>query len=280
MPELPEIRLNYDLLRTILQHKLIKIELTNSKFKSKVDKKLDQFNDLLPSIITNVGVKGKNLWFSLANEWYVWISFGMSGQLSIDNNNNKSPYTRLQLITKSKSNQSTTINYDDVRMFGHWYLYKNKNAFEKKYASIGPDILSSKNWSKSKIIERFRNLANDKQITQALMNQKIWSGVGNYIKSESLYKAQISPYAKVKNLSDNHLLTLFKAIIKVINRSYKTQKSLYKSKHEKPIPYEDYQKYMKVYNHKFDPYKNPVIRATNTLDKRTTYWVPKVQTIS
>ena len=46
-----------------------------------------------------------------------------------------------------------------------------------------------------------------------LMNQKIFAGIGNYIKNDALYLSKISPYRKVNTLSDQEKKTLYDKII-------------------------------------------------------------------
>ena len=48
------------------------------------------------------------------------------------------------------------------------------------------------------------------------MDQKHVSGVGNYIKSESLYISKISPHRKLKDTNEDELKSLFNAIKKLL----------------------------------------------------------------
>jgi formamidopyrimidine-DNA glycosylase len=49
----------------------------------------------------------------------------------------------------------------------------------------------------------------DKAIGNVLMNQKVISGIGNYLRSEILYVSKINPFRIVKNISDNELKEIF-----------------------------------------------------------------------
>ena len=114
------------------------------------------------------------------------------------------------------------------------------------------------------------------QLAKFLMDQKHVSGVGNYIKSESLYISKISPHRKLKDINEDELKSLFNAIKKVIISSYKSQgMSLrdYKDFEDKPG---EYQFKLVVYGRKFDDLGNKV-KTETTKDKRTTHWVPEVQ---
>ena len=97
-----------------------------------------------------------------------------------------------------------------------------------------------------------KKINENKPISQILMDQKHVSGVGNYIKSESLYISKISPHRKLKDINEDELKSLFNAIKKVIVSSYKSQgMSLrdYKDFEDKPG---EYQFKLVVYGRKFD----------------------------
>jgi formamidopyrimidine-DNA glycosylase len=54
------------------------------------------------------------------------------------------------------------------------------------------------------------------------MDQKYFPGVGNYIKSESLYSSKIHPEEKWGNLHEDMRINLIKNIQRVMNNSYKS----------------------------------------------------------
>lgn len=52
------------------------------------------------------------------------------------------------------------------------------------------------------------------------MDQSIFSGIGNYIKSEALYYAKISPLRKVETLSENEKEKLYEGVFIISRTSY------------------------------------------------------------
>jgi len=131
-----------------------------------------------------------------------------------------------------------------------------------------------------------------KEIVKFLMEQKYISGVGNIYKSESLFLARISPFSKVDDLSDEDLIRLRGAIIKVLQTSYnsggatiQTYSDLYAS-HGKYTRFPSSPKEMvearkdhigvMVYGQTKDIYGNEVKKATLS-DNRTTYYSPTIQ---
>ena len=110
------------------------------------------------------------------------------------------------------------------------------------------------------------------------MNQRVISGVGNYIKAEALYKAKIYPHAIVEDLSDENLRALNREIKSVIYSAFKKKGASFR---DYVMPDGDIGTYsfkFEVYSKSADPYMNRVIRE-ETPDKRTTHWVAEVQTI-
>jgi formamidopyrimidine-DNA glycosylase len=110
------------------------------------------------------------------------------------------------------------------------------------------------------------------------MDQSIISGVGNYIKAECLWYSRINPHALVKDLTDENLDVLQKAILYVINKSYAEQgasiKDYYSFDNESGSAVDGFV----VYGKAKDYNGHNVIKET-TLDKRTTHWVKERQVI-
>jgi formamidopyrimidine-DNA glycosylase len=126
----------------------------------------------------------------------------------------------------------------------------------KKYIStFGPDIM------KEMTCDEFKTQIIKKpswEITKVLLEQKIISGIGNYIKAEALYICGIAPHRRIHTLTNDELQKLFCCLQIICEESY----------HDR---YE-----MVVYQKLYDPLGNPVITQTFS-DQRTTYWVPLVQ---
>ena len=108
------------------------------------------------------------------------------------------------------------------------------------------------------------------------MNQSIVAGIGNYIKSDSLWLAKINPHRVISSISDGELAILNRSIKKVIKESYASGGSTLNSysglKKEKLDP----SRRRLVYMQNLDPNEKEVIKE-ETADKRSTFWVPEVQ---
>jgi formamidopyrimidine-DNA glycosylase len=110
------------------------------------------------------------------------------------------------------------------------------------------------------------------------MNQKVISGVGNYIKAESLWYSRINPNALIKDLTDSNLELLDKAIRFVMLKSYGSLGASIKDYYTFDDQEGSATTGFVVYGRKVDYNGNKVEKLT-TLDKRTTHYSPIRQTI-
>lgn len=183
--------------------------------------------------------------------------------------NVKNKHTRLEFLFKD----DCKLYYNDIRNFGTFQV-KTCSELKQKIKSIGPDMLSCPP-NTNDFISKLRK-HNNKEICEVIMNQKIISGVGNYIKAESLWYSRIYPLAKVKDLTDTNLETLYKAIIYVINKSYNEQGASIKDYYTFDGDSGSATNGFVVYGRSLD-FNNMKVLKTTTADKRTTHWVAERQ---
>jgi formamidopyrimidine-DNA glycosylase len=118
-------------------------------------------------------------------------------------------------------------------------------------------------------------MRSEKTVAQAIMDQNVVSGIGSYIKSESLYRARISPHRFIKDLDDNEISSLNTSIKYIMSKSFQLKSKITM----KDFDNYNNQKYnieMSVYNIKEDIYGHEVLKE-KTKDGRNTFWVPQVQ---
>ena len=117
---------------------------------------------------------------------------------------------------------------------------------------------------------------NKKELPKVLMDQKIVSGIGNYIKAEALYESKISPLRKIKDITDDELVNLFKSVRSIITKSYKCNGATIRNYSDLANNLGEYCFSFKVYNQVLDSNGNKVFK-TKTNDGRTTHWVSEIQ---
>jgi len=219
-------------------------------------------NVQFPLTVEGVGCKGKFIYWTFKDtDVVIFNTLGMSGAWS-----NYPRNARVKFETSEGD-----LFFNDARNFGT-VKFCNRKDLKKKLDSLGPDMLNEK-VSPSTFIERFRKHP-DYTLAEALMNQGVVSGVGNYLKADSLWMARLSPWRKVSESTDEQLTLLSESVSDVIRTAYLNGGSTILT--YKGFDGEEGNHSMLVYGRKKDPNGDEVI-CQETKDGRTTWWVPRAQ---
>lgn len=105
--------------------------------------------------------------------------------------------------------------FNDIRHFGNFKFTDNKEL-QHKLTSLGWDIMEP---IPKDIIPKVRKL-NKKTIAEVLLNQKYFSGCGNYLRSEVLYRAKIHPLKLVSQLSNDQIMLICKNLQEVVMEAF------------------------------------------------------------
>ena len=108
------------------------------------------------------------------------------------------------------------------------------------------------------------------------MNQKNLAGVGNYLKSESLYQANIDPRQTLEDIDEEILWHLYSIIRSISQESFESHGASFHSYQGPKGEKGSHGFTFKVYGQKKDP-NGHIVERLNTPDKRSTYWVPLIQ---
>ena len=221
-----------------------------------------------PIKLEDVNCKGKFVYFSFEKDVHFFSTLGMTGEWT----NRLTKHSRLKL--EFNSDKETPLYFNDVRNFGTFKIILTKKELDKKLKSLGPDILAG-DVNVETFVSRFNNKPN-KTIAECLMNQSVVSGIGNYLKAEILYATKIAPNRRIKDINALEWSNLHLNAVEIIRRSYESGGATIKN-YRKPNGKKGlYSQRFAVYNQKISPCGNEVIKE-QTLDKRTTHWVPTVQ---
>lgn len=222
---------------------------------------------VLPQNVSVTSCKGKFIYITLNSEWVIWNTLGMTGSWS----KTKQKHSRAELVL----DDGTSVFFNDPRNFGTLKYVHGLEALQEKLDELGPDMLAE-DVSDDLFIARMRK-KNSRTITENLMDQKLVCGVGNYLKSESLYFAGISPLREVSAIADSELAKLNSTIKSVIRASYQTGGATIYTFQNFEGEKGEYTRRFAVYNQVNDPQGLEVTREV-TNDGRTTFWAKGVQT--
>lgn len=228
----------------------------------------------LPCKILKINCKGKLIYWQFDNDWSMLNTLGMTGSWTIGKKDSH-PAMKFWISEDNHSKEGYDIFFNDVRHFGTIKFIQGKEELNKKLNSLGPDMLASPP-EEMEFAAIIRIKGGNKTIAEVLMIQKIISGVGNYLRAESLYKARLSPWRICCTLTNEECSRLRLAIIETIKAAYKAGGTTISTFKDLNGHIGGFANQLQVYQKKIDPVGNPVKRET-TMDNRTIYWVPGVQ---
>lgn len=198
MPELAEIHLMSEFIQGYIDLEINKIEQVSD---CKVRFQSNQFR---PTKLIGVSSRGKELKLDF-DQNSILFTMGMSGNWC------EGYHKHSRLIIHFKN--GPVLSLIDPRRFAKWKwsMQWSKNR--------SPDPLKETNqwinWFKLKI----NKLKKDKSLAEIMMDQSWANGIGNYLRAEIIFKADLNPFKSVKSLSDTELERLFKTTIQVCQES-------------------------------------------------------------
>jgi formamidopyrimidine-DNA glycosylase len=266
MPEGPEVRRVYeDLRKEIGESRVTQLQVFSGRFLKKRPIGLDQV--ILPSRVIDGGVRGKFMWLEFETGATMWITLGMSGYWSEESGTHSHFGIGIE--------NSRALYFVDQRRFGTIKFSHDRAELDKKIKSLGRDPLNDADFTPIEFNQRINKYPN-KTITEVLMDQRVCAGIGNYIKCEVLYRSGISPHRLVKDIDPVESTVLFGWIKKIMQTSYDQGGASIRNYQRVGGGLGEFVFEFEVYAQPLDSKGNTVIRE-ETLDGRTTHWVPEVQ---
>ena len=215
MPELPEV----ETIR-IQTDKILPLKIKSEEMSDVIHSLLkDQDRDFSPIGKTIVATKrkGKLLGFRFNDETYLLSHLGMSGSWRISKEKITEKHTHLQLMGEHIG-EKIYLAFVDPRRFGNLYFYSLERA-QKKFESLGVDI-ASEELTADYIYRVFKRYP-ERKLKVFLLDQKFFSGVGNYIASEICARAGIRPTRRCGKITKKEIKKIKMATKKVLNNSLK-----------------------------------------------------------
>lgn len=193
MPELPEVECVIRALKkNLIGEKILNITCT---YPNMIKESLDSFKEkLINQSFCDITRKGKYIIFHLTNDTYLISHLRMEGKYFLTIKDSlKSPHI---LVTFETTNYD--LYYQDVRKFGVMYTKTSDTLFTTEpLVVVGNDPIEGVDVDN--VYKRISKL--NKPIKETLLDQSIISGLGNIYVDEVLFKAQISPLRKTKDVT-------------------------------------------------------------------------------
>lgn len=147
---------------------------------------------------------GKQMLFRFSGHCWLGIHLGMTGRLSVaEPNHAPAKHDHLVLFQKDRS-----LVFNDARQFGRVLIYEGKES-PPWWTGIGPAVTSGQFTVAT--MEEFLVRHGRLPIKSALLLQKGFPGIGNWMADEILWRARIAP-KRSANLSRGEVRTLWKEV--------------------------------------------------------------------
>jgi len=169
--------------------------------------------------------------------------------------------------------------YDQLS-FGTLKIINTQIELDKKLKELGADLLD-----KDTTFETFKKAITkgglvNKNIGVVIVNQKVVSGIGNYLRADALWLARVSPFRKVGELSESELERIYKSVRALMWGDYNREEALQLGYVDKEFktPH-DYERDFFVYRQETDINGRKVEKQESFegSQKRFIYWVPTLQ---
>jgi len=144
---------------------------------------------------------------------------------------------------------------------------------------LGPDLLDPA-FDAAAAIQRLRDRATD-AIGDALLNQRVMSGIGNVFKSEILFVARVEPFRAVRSLTDNEIARIISTAKDLLRAAVlPASKTLSPAFGRRTTRSLDPEQKLWVYARGGKPCRKcgtPIEARKTGIDARLTYWCPQCQ---
>ena len=258
MPEGPEVKYSVDMLRQITKNKIVKSITGGGRYSGML---FDADNVQ----ITNIFSHGKFSWWETQNSNINFaVTYGMSGQWF----SSEKKHTAIAI----HFSDDTCVFFNDPRHFGTFQIV-DQVTISKKLKKLGPCILQ-----KNEPIVYLQHALKkpNRTLAEVIMDQSVFSGAGNYIKSEALFSAGLLPTRILTDISGEQWKNLVTCIEDIAYQAYKNKgASIYT--YVDPIGEKGRAQFeFKVYNKEKCP-KGHVLHRMKTADERTSHWCEQCQ---
>lgn len=266
MPEAPEVaHLRKELVRLCKGRSLRSVDILRGRYKKHGPPNgFKEFTAALPLKLLNITQKGKVMFLHFEQDWCIISKLGLMGWWYEQGNPPEWMSAPHNLVFTFRGK---TIIYTDVLSYGTLTFTNDANVVTKQLNMLAPDIGTV---SYQEVLERVlsRPRLGKELIEDVMIDQKaLFSGVGNYLKSEILYQARIAPMRTVASLTAAEwkiIVSCAKAVLRRMERSVSRTDII------------KYEQSMQVYHKENDPKGNKVEKH-KTKEGRTTFWVPSEQ---
>jgi endonuclease-8 len=90
---------------------------------------------------------------------------------------------------------------------------------DPRIAGLGPDIVAAERFDEARYLRRLREDDPTRTLGDALLDQHIVAGIGNFWKSEACWLAGVDPWRRLADVSDEEALAVVRAVRPLMRES-------------------------------------------------------------
>ena len=204
--------------------------------------------------------------------------------ISEDNSNNwfqrALNHLNVEFVIDKEKYKDIAFYFYDQLSFGTLKATDNPADLEKKLKELGPDMMEDTTTFEIFKKQITKGANKTKPIGNVIVNQKLISGVGNYLRADGLWMSKISPFRNVEDVSDKEMELLYKCLQALMWGDYNYKEGVKKGIITNTIKLPNYYKLdFFVYRQDKD-INGKVVKKTELFDgsqKRFIHWVEDVQ---
>ena len=271
MPELPEVETVVRGLRNkVLGKKVSRVKLLRPSLLE--DGSLKNFGRVLKDQqLNDIKRRGKFILIDFSKGHTLVTHLRMTGKyLALDKAHPPDKQTRMII----EFTDGAALHYNDQRALGKLCLLRPGQK-HKSVENLGPDPFSP-DFSVELFSEKLTGV--NRELKDALMDQKLVAGIGNIYASEICFSAGISPFRKTTDLNPKELRALHRLTVKILRKSIELNGTTFSDYRDVENATGSFQKFLKVYGKKgrrCPRCKGEIIRAKQK--QRSTFYCPACQ---
>lgn len=273
MPEIVEIRQDAEFLDFFITYRELRSVKFITDLFNKHCKGIEDLNKCLPLKIERVLSKAKKIFIKLSNNWWIFITYGMTGRIS----NTQRKHSHIQFDLSHSWIGFDTWYYENARRIGYVIASNDNkvitaqiNDMSEPFVFGHDDVEGFESITKKDFIDRIKSCKT--YLAKALMDQRsIGSGIGQYLLVEIFYDANLHYEIKCKEMSDVQINNLWESINKIINKSYEYGGNSISDYFHIDGTRGEFKDQLQVYRQKFTKKGEPVY--SKSFNGRTFYYI-------
>ncbi|MEM7097865.1 MAG: endonuclease VIII [Pseudomonadota bacterium] len=213
MPEGPEIKIEADKIARILEGRIVqRVELPY--------KDLEAYKDaVVGQRVNQVKPKGKAMLVSFDSNLTLYSHNQLYGRWHTSRAGTLAKTKRkLRVALHTDAGVAALYSASDIEI-----LTDNEVSAHPYLAKLGPDVLDA-SVTPARIVARLHeNAFYRRKLGNLYLDQSFLAGVGNYLRSEILFNAGLSPHRTAQSLSEEEQQRLARATLTICRRAYKSR---------------------------------------------------------